>query len=250
MIELIFGKKNYSLSQTQEHLKSLKIDSKYLQLILRCLNSVRIFTTKFLYSFNSILKDPEERPEFSEILECLDELLQEKYDLELIAQKNKMEELKEMIHENAFSPTLCDRLKRTIFHQCCIFNNLEMLKYLTNRFGPSHLRAKDIYQTSTTHMAARNGSFEILQFLDSHGALSIETETRFKITPLDIAISMKHLECSDFLISRSSIPVLSSALLNASSEGNFDLVVKLVEHGADLEHRMEDIGATPLDRAR
>lgn len=100
-----------------------------------------------------------------------------------------------------------------------------------------------------THLAARNGYLDILHFLHSKNAISNEPEYRFEVSGLDLAIEMNHTNCTDFLIIYANQNTLNSALLSASSEGKLEVVKKLVGRGADLQCRLKDTGAHPLDRA-
>lgn len=190
--------------------------------------------------------NPESRPLFPVILRTLVELLNIECDHETIVQNNMMEKLKEQLESNKITLSDCDALNRTILHQTCIFGNVEMLEYLTKYWGTSALSVKDSYSIHLTHLAARNGNLKILKFLQSQSALSGERDTRFEITPLDLALSMKHWDCFDFLLPHSHRSSLNSAVLSACSEGQLEAATKLAEAGADLETRADN-GATPLD---
>lgn len=60
---------------------------------------------------------------------------------------------------------------------------------------------------------------------------------------------MKHSETNYFLVPRATNQILDFALLNATTEGNLELIKVLVSNGASLETRSADSGSTPLDRA-
>lgn len=75
------------------------------------------------------------------------------YDLELIAQNNLMEQLKQCIENGQITPNICDPLGRNLLHHCCIFGNLKMLEYLVDYWGESYLFTKDIYDTTLVHLA-------------------------------------------------------------------------------------------------
>jgi len=199
--------------------------------------------------FRCLDQNPNQRPYFYEILTVLNNLLNVQYDLELIAQNNSMNLLKEGITKRIIGPRIVDSLGRNLIFQCCIFGNLEMLRFLTAMWGVNYLLYVDKYQTSLSHLAARNGHLEILQFLYSNNCLCGEKESRFQTTSLDLAVAMKHYNCVDFLISHANQETLDSALLSASAEGQLEIVQKLISQGANLECRSIDIGATPLDRA-
>lgn len=179
----------------------------------------------------------------------MNSLLNVRYDLELIAQNNWMDVLKEGIENGSINPFIHDSLGRNLFHQCCIFGNLEMLEYLTQLWGKDHLTGRDFFQTTLSHIAARNGYLNILEFLSFHNALSSESEKRFRTSALNLAIAMKHWDAVYFLIPRVSTKVLDSALLSASQEGKLDLVKTLIDHGASLLASTFDTKASPLDQA-
>lgn len=145
-----------------------------------------------------------------------------------------MDLLKQLVETNRAMNE--DNMRRTIAHHCCIFGNLEMLKILVHCYGSTILSAKDLFDVNLTHLAARNGNLDILKYLHEAGALSSEPEKRYALTPLDLAISMKHWHCVEFLILHSSPNALNAALYTASSEGRLNLVKNLIEHGADIEH--------------
>lgn len=201
--------------------------------------------------FSCVHQDPAQRPSFSQILEFIDSMLNVEYNLELIAQNNWMDKLKEGLEKGKISVNSKDKLHRTLVHQCCIFGNLEMLKFLCELWGKEILRSVDIHKVNLFHLAARSGYLEILQYLVNQIGpfICIDKEDRFQLTSLDLAIALNHGKCVDFLLSFANQQVLDSALLNASQEGNLELAKKLVQCGADLEARMFDTGSTPLDRA-
>lgn len=160
-----------------------------------------------------------------------------------------MDLLKEGLKSNAIGFDTSDSLRRNLLHQCCIFGNLEMLKYLTQEWGKESLRTLDVWKTSLSHLVARNGFLDILHFLALNDAISTSFENRFHISNLEIAIAMGHTSCVDFLIPFATPDILNSALLRTCQESKLDIIKKLVDAGASLEYRMPDIGSTPLDRA-
>lgn len=169
-------------------------------------------------------------------------------DLELIAQFNLMDDLQDKLKKQLITPETMDSLSRNLIHQCAIFGNLEMLKYLTNLWGPQYLFLIDKYGMTLSHFAARNGSLDILNYLKEHGALTCSPDSRFSTTPLALAIAMKHLHCLDLLIAHSNQEALNSALLSTSQRGNLGVVKKLIENHADIEAVTPDTKATSLDR--
>lgn len=172
------------------------------------------------------------------------------FDQEVICQNNWMDLLKSGITYGCISPHAThDGLKRSLAHQCAIFGNLEMLDYLVTIWGVKVLFELDEFNTSLTHIAARNGHLKILEYLNSYCCLSFEKESRFEVSPLDLAIAMKHWDCVEFLIPLANQSSLNAAFLSASSEGNLELVKRLYAQGASLESRTLDTSSTPLDRA-
>jgi len=218
-----------------------------IELVLRGPDAENLFYKQLIFSL--LHQDLHQRPKFNEILFQLNSLLGIKYDLELIAQHNLHDLLVEGIQQGAIGMNQCDALGRNMIHYTCIFGNVSMLEFLTNLWGKACLFIVDKFQTNLCHFAARNGHLNILQFLESNGIQLNEKELRFQTSALDLAIAMKHWDSVDFLISRANQETIDSALLSASSEGNLELVQKLVAHGANLECRMLDIGVGPLDRA-
>lgn len=160
-----------------------------------------------------------------------------------------MDLLKEGIKSKVISSKTEDSLKRNLFHQCCIFGNLEMLKFLCDKWGNRFLHKVDLFETSCAHFAARNNHLEILEFLEEKKFSFNVVESRFFTSPLDWAILMKHSKCISFLISKSNQTTLNSALLNSTYEGNLALSKALLANGALLDSRARDNGSTPLERA-
>lgn len=169
--------------------------------------------------------------------------------MESIAQNNSVKLLQEGIKNKSITPNTVDALERNLAHQCAIFGNLEMMEKLLKLWGEKILKSRDKYGITLTHLAARNGHLHILKFLDSKKCLDNGKELRFQISGLDLAIAMKHSEAVKFMLPKMNQINLDSALLSASQEGNLELVKQLVLVGANLECRMVDVGATPLDRA-
>lgn len=167
------------------------------------------------------------RPNFSSILSTLNSLLDIEYDLEVIAQTNRMDLLQKGLEEGKINQNVTDSLGRTLVHQCCIFGNLEMLKYLTDVWGTECLSKTDQLNTSMTHFASRNGHLDILKFLRSKDKLSCEKERRFEITGVDLLVAMKHLDCLDFISDFVTKEALGSALYAACNEGKFEIVKKV-----------------------
>lgn len=93
------------------------------------------------------------RPTFKDILYTLTALREIAYNLELIVQDNLMEELKSGIQEKAILRTTKDDLQRNLVDYCCIFGNLEMLKYLVSIWGKKCLRSEDSFSFTLTHFA-------------------------------------------------------------------------------------------------
>lgn len=207
---------------------------------------MRIF---FLYNFILKQKHPRHRLNFNQVLQKLNFLLKEKIDLELIAQNNQMEILEKAIKYKNIKANTCDALGRTLVHQCCIFGNLSMLEYLVSIWGKEVLTVKDNYLVSCTHLAARNGNLKILEFLLKHNTICTEKEMRFEVSALDLCIVMQHNLCCNFIIPHLTQASINFALLTASSEGNLEIVEKLVNVGGDLECRTIDTGSTPLERS-
>lgn len=159
-----------------------------------------------------------------------------------------MEMLKQLIDQGLMTSSQTYSLNRTLIHECCFFGNLEMLQYLFVLWGPKALQAQDKFHTSSSHFAARNGHLSILKYLHEMNCLSFNKEIKFQTTPLELCVAMKHFECADFLLPLAPQSVLDSTLLLCAQEGNLVFSKKLVSQGADLETRLLDIGATPLDR--
>lgn len=195
------------------------------------------------------MKDCNKRLDFQTILGRLSSLLEIKYDLELISQKNLMDLLNEGIKKKEITLNKCDSFGRNLAFQCCIFGSTEMLNFLVQKWGKQILLQKDRYQISLTHLAARSGYLSILKLLESYNCLISEPETRFQTRPIDLAIAMKHNDCIDFLIPRIDQQTLDGALMSATSEGNLELVKKLFLQGASLDFRDAENGAGILDRA-
>lgn len=157
--------------------------------------------------------------------------------------------LKQEIASGNITETTSDSLGRNLVSQCCIFGNVAMLEYLINCWGEGQLFIRDKFNTTLTHFAARNGHLNILQFLALKSFISNQRESRFNISPLDLAIATRHWDCVHFLIPYANQDALDSALLSSSSEGNLELVQKLIHQGANISHIVLDNGASSLDRA-
>lgn len=180
----------------------------------------------------------------------MNKLLSDTLDLEVITQNRiPMDLLKNALEKGIITPKTQDALGRNIIHQCCIFGNLSLLEFFVNLWGDQCLETVDKFNTSLAHYAARNGYLEILKYLQSKNINFNSKESRFQTSPLDLAMAMRHFSTTDFLINFANQETLNSALLSASSEGNLEFVIKLVDHGADMEYCSLDIGASSLDRA-
>lgn len=160
-----------------------------------------------------------------------------------------MDLLKEGLEKLEISKFTMDYFGRNLVSQCCIYGNLSMLQYLVSIWGDECLDIEDIFSCTLTHLASRGGHLSILKYLQSKNKLSNSKESRFQATALDLCIALNHVDCIEFLIQFADQDSLNSALLNASNEGKTELVEKLLDHGAQVETRMPDTGATPLDRA-
>lgn len=180
----------------------------------------------------------------------LNKLLNCEYDLEIIAQNNLMELLKKGISEKTITPNTVNSLGRNLIAECCIYNNVEMLEYLAKTWGEKYLFLEDKYSMNLTHFASRNGSLDILKYLQSKCALLLnEKESRFQTSALDLAIGMRQMKTIEFLIPLANQETLNCALQSTVQEGNLQIVKQLLTHGADIECRAKDIEATCLDRA-
>lgn len=93
------------------------------------------------------------RPSFNSIIQSLNEELKIIYDLELIAQNDRMDLLEEGIRKGKITKYTCDSLGRNLIYQCCIFGNLKMLKYLINVWGDQYLKSKDKFNVTLSHIA-------------------------------------------------------------------------------------------------
>lgn len=173
----------------------------------------------------------------------------DKIDIELIAQDNRMDLLKEGLKNKLITIYTADELGRNLICQCAIFGNLEMMKFLVKQWGVSCLKISDKFNTTLAHFAVRSGYVEILQYLQENWISANEKEDRFQLTPLTIAVAMKHQNCIDVLIPHVNKSSLNFALLSSCYEGRLSLVKQLIENGADIEARVVDSGATPIDQA-
>lgn len=70
-------------------------------------------------------------------------------------------------------------------------------------------------------LIARSGYLDILKYLESMELSSSFdlTEQRFDLSPLTIALAMKHFPCVDFLAQRVSQSRLDAGLISGCSEG-------------------------------
>lgn len=93
---------------------------------------------------------------------------------------------------------------------------------------------------------ARNGNVEILSFLKSKKCDLNVKENKFGLTPLMIAISMKHWDAVQFLLPLSDAGSLNTVLLSICEEGNLELVKLLIQHGANIECVDSIMQMTPL----
>lgn len=98
-------------------------------------------------------KDENRRPNFNQILSEINSLLEFEYDIELIAQNNSTQLLKKGIEEKKISEHTVDSFGRNLIFQCCIFGNLEMLKYCVKLWGKKYLNVCDKYHVTLAHIA-------------------------------------------------------------------------------------------------
>ncbi|KAJ3190679.1 hypothetical protein HK101_008470 [Irineochytrium annulatum] len=138
---------------------------------------------------------------------------------------------------------------RTLIHQACHFERLDMLKYLLPLMPPTiNLATGDDEGWTAVHFAAKAGSIPILQYLLSKSC-PLTTATPDGLNVLHIASVMGKVEALRFLLSKVPDP---AALLAASDglgwscvhfaarSGSKDVMEALLRAGAGLKSRTAD----------
>lgn len=73
-------------------------------------------------------------------------------DMELAAQAPGCDQIKQCL-KNGITASTTNQIGRTLVHQCCIYGNLQGLKYLVEQWGVESLQVCDKFNTSCVHFA-------------------------------------------------------------------------------------------------
>lgn len=86
--------------------------------------------------------------------------------------------------------------------------------------GTQIIDLADNFNNNCAHFAARNGHRHILEFLKDVGFSKFnQKEARFDLTPLTLALLMKHYKCAEFLCNHVDPEGLNRGLLLIAQEG-------------------------------
>lgn len=115
-----------------------------------------------------------------------------------------------LLVDNGIDANAVTDIKLNIFHIACIYNQLEMCKFIFDNFNDLvHAKSNDDW-TAALH-AAQNGNTDLLKFLVEK-KVSLKHASESKRNALHIACDNGHLEACKFLIGT------SPSLLSASDE--------------------------------
>ncbi|XP_065360908.1 ankyrin repeat domain-containing protein 50 isoform X2 [Calliphora vicina] len=159
------------------------------------------------------------------------------------ASRNDMHEVAELL-EHGITPDAANEDGLTALHQCCIDNNVEMLKLLLE-YG-ANVDAQDSDKWTPLHAAATCGHLELVRILIDHGAnlLAVNTDGNM---PYDLCDDENTL---DYIEAEMSKRGVTQELIDETRSATERLMLRdLMElsknTGDDLE-QPDEHGATPL----
>ena len=134
---------------------------------------------------------------------------------------------------------------QTPLHSACAHGNVDMVELLLGHQAEIEHRDKDGMTPLLT--AVKHGHVTVLKKLLHHGA-SVTVIDKEDRSPLYLAAEYNQLKCLKTLVKTNSIDWLmrrndrwdNTAIHIASSSGNLDIVIALIEAGAQIDNKNED----------
>jgi len=132
----------------------------------------------------------------------------------------------------------------TFFEACAVGDTGQVARQLHE--DPTLATGWNDFGWSALHLAAFSGVRETVLLLIDHGAdVNARARTKFRNTPLQVALLPGQLSTSTVLLERGADPLARqlhgvSPLMEAALLGRRDLVELLLEHGAELNSRADD----------
>uniref|UniRef100_A0A1B0FEK1 Uncharacterized protein n=1 Tax=Glossina morsitans morsitans TaxID=37546 RepID=A0A1B0FEK1_GLOMM len=158
------------------------------------------------------------------------------------ASRNDMHEVAELL-ERGITPDAANEDGLTALHQCCIDNNVEMLKLLLD-YGAS-VDAQDSDKWTPLHAAATCGHLELVRILIDHGAnlLAVNTDGNMPYDLCDDESTLDYIEAE--MSKRGVTQELIDDTRSATERQMLQDLIDLSRNGGDLE-QPDEHGATPL----
>ncbi|KAM7358864.1 myosin phosphatase targeting subunit 75D isoform 2-T7 [Cochliomyia hominivorax] len=158
------------------------------------------------------------------------------------ASRNDMHEVAELL-EHGITPDAANEDGLTALHQCCIDNNVEMLKLLLE-YG-ANVDAQDSDKWTPLHAAATCGHLELVRILIDHGAnlLAVNTDGNMPYDLCDDENTLDYIEAE--MSKRGVTQELIDETRSATERQMLRDLMELSKNGGDLE-QPDEHGATPL----
>lgn len=145
---------------------------------------------------------------------------------------------------NILQAVLAQRPSLTFFEACAVGDTGNVARHL--REDPKLATGWNDFGWSALHLAAFSGVRETALLLIDRGAdVNARARTRFRNTPLQVALLPGQFDTVALLIERGADPLVRqlhgvSPLMEAALLGRRDLVELLLEHGAEVNSRADD----------
>ncbi|KAI8122188.1 Protein phosphatase 1 regulatory subunit 16A [Lucilia cuprina] len=158
------------------------------------------------------------------------------------ASRNDMHEVAELL-EHGITPDAANEDGLTALHQCCIDNNVEMLKLLLE-YG-ANVDAQDSDKWTPLHAAATCGHLELVRILIDHGAnlLAVNTDGNMPYDLCDDENTLDYIEAE--MSKRGVTQELIDETRSATERLMLRDLMELSKNGGDIE-QPDEHGATPL----
>ncbi|XP_018783843.1 PREDICTED: protein phosphatase 1 regulatory subunit 16A isoform X3 [Bactrocera latifrons] len=158
------------------------------------------------------------------------------------ASRNDMHEVAELL-ERGITPDAANEDGLTALHQCCIDNNIEMLRLLLE-YG-ANVDAQDSDKWTPLHAAATCGHLELVRILIDHGAnlLAVNTDGNMPYDLCDDENTLDYIEAE--MSKRGVTQELIDETRSSTERQMLKDLMEVARTGGDLEEP-DYQGATPL----
>ncbi|XP_036325743.1 protein phosphatase 1 regulatory subunit 16A-like isoform X2 [Rhagoletis pomonella] len=158
------------------------------------------------------------------------------------ASRNDMHEVAELL-ERGITPDAANEDGLTALHQCCIDNNVEMLRLLLE-YG-ANVDAQDSDKWTPLHAAATCGHLELVRILIDHGAnlLAVNTDGNMPYDLCDDESTLDYIEAE--MSKRGVTQELIDETRSSTERQMLKDLMEVARTGGDLEEP-DCQGATPL----